>query len=131
MRSKAHVPPPDIWPRCAELFTARGIKLIFEEIPSGLGKTGRFFAHEHFGLTPDIVVMGKALGGGVLLLAAVIGDESLTVAFRGLGTGAFLVAQWPSFWIEFGSRLASKSDAPDPYFGPSPQDSNSLDGNHQ
>lgn len=80
MRSNAHVPPPDLWPRCAEMCTEQGIKLIFDEIPSGLGKTGRFFAHEHFGVTPDIVVLGKALGGGVLPLAAVIGDESLNLA---------------------------------------------------
>lgn len=80
MRSNAHVPPPDLWPRCAELCEKHGVKLIFDEIPSGLGKTGRFFAHEHFGVTPDMVVLGKALGGGVLPLAAVIGDESLNLA---------------------------------------------------
>jgi 4-aminobutyrate aminotransferase len=80
MRSNAHVPPPDLWPRCAELCAGQGVKLIFDEIPSGLGKTGRFFAHEHFGVTPDIVVLGKALGGGVLPLAAVIGDDSLNLA---------------------------------------------------
>lgn len=80
MRSNAHVPPPDLWPRCAELCAEHGVKLIFDEIPSGLGKTGRFFAFEHFGVTPDIVVLGKALGGGVLPLAAVISDERLDIA---------------------------------------------------
>lgn len=80
MRSNAHVPPPWLWPRCAELCTEHGVKLIFDEIPSGLGKTGRFFAFEHFSVTPDIVVLGKALGGGVLPLAAVIGDQSLNLA---------------------------------------------------
>jgi len=80
MRSNAHVPPPDLWLRCAELCTEQGVKLIFDEIPSGLGKTGRFFAHEHFGVTPDIVVLGKALGGGVLPLAAVIADQGLNLA---------------------------------------------------
>lgn len=80
MRSNAHVPPPGLWPRCAELCVEHGVKLIFDEIPSGLGKTGRFFAFEHFGVTPDIVVLGKALGGGVLPLAAVIADARLDVA---------------------------------------------------
>jgi 4-aminobutyrate aminotransferase len=80
MRSNAHVPPPGLWPRCAELCAEHGVKLIFDEIPSGLGKTGRFFAFEHFGVTPDIVVLGKALGGGVLPLAAIIADERLDVA---------------------------------------------------
>lgn len=80
MRSNAHVPPADLWPRCAELCAGHGVKLIFDEIPSGLGKTGRFFAHEHFGVTPDMVVLGKALGGGILPLAAVIGDADLDMA---------------------------------------------------
>ena len=80
MRSNAHVPPAGLWPRCAELCAEHGVKLIFDEIPSGLGKTGRFFAFEHFGVTPDIVVLGKALGGGVLPLAAVIADDCLDVA---------------------------------------------------
>ncbi|HEY9212409.1 MAG TPA: aminotransferase class III-fold pyridoxal phosphate-dependent enzyme, partial [Ancylobacter sp.] len=55
-------------------------KLIFDEIPSGLGKTGRFFAFEHFGVVPDAVVLGKALGGGMLPIAAVIADARLNVA---------------------------------------------------
>jgi 4-aminobutyrate aminotransferase len=56
------------------------VKLIFDEIPSGLGKTGKFFAFENLGVTPDMVVLGKALGGGVLPLAAVIADERLNLA---------------------------------------------------
>lgn len=80
MRSNAHVPPADLWPRCSELCAEHGVKLIFDEIPSGLGKTGRFFAHEHFGVTPDMVVLGKALGGGILPMAAVIADDRLNLA---------------------------------------------------
>ena len=51
---------------------AHGTLLVFDEIPTGLGKTGRFFAAEHDGAAPDIVVLGKALGGGVLPIAACI-----------------------------------------------------------
>jgi 4-aminobutyrate aminotransferase len=80
MRSNCHVPPFSLWPRVAELCAAYGVKLIFDEIPSGLGKTGKFFAHEHFGAVPDIVVLGKALGGGMLPLAAVIADDSMNIA---------------------------------------------------
>jgi 4-aminobutyrate aminotransferase len=80
MRSNCHVPPAWLWPRVAELCAAHGVKLIFDEIPSGLGKTGRFFAHEHFGVVPDMVILGKALGGGMLPLAAVIGDAELDIA---------------------------------------------------
>jgi 4-aminobutyrate aminotransferase len=54
--------------------------LIIDEIPTGLGKTGRFFAHDHDGVTPDIIVVGKALGGGVLPIAAVIARADLDVA---------------------------------------------------
>ncbi len=77
MRSNCVVPPPDLWPIAASLCARHGAKLIFDEIPSGLGKTGRFFAHEHFGATPDILVLGKALGGGVLPIAAVLADRDL------------------------------------------------------
>jgi 4-aminobutyrate aminotransferase len=57
-----------------------GTLLIFDEIPTGLGKTGRFFAHEHDGVQPDMVVLGKALGGGILPIAAVVARRDLDVA---------------------------------------------------
>jgi 4-aminobutyrate aminotransferase len=80
MRSNCQVPPVDLWPRIRALCDASGTKLIFDEIPSGLGKTGRFFAFEHFGALPDAVVLGKALGGGMVPIAAVIADARLNIA---------------------------------------------------
>ena len=80
MRSNCHVPPLWLWPKISDLCAAHGVKLVFDEIPSGLGKTGKFFAHEHFGAVPDIVVLGKALGGGMLPLAAVIADGCMNIA---------------------------------------------------
>lgn len=80
MRSSCHVPPPGLWAEIRRLCDAAGAKLIFDEIPSGLGKTGRFFCFEHFGVVPDMVVLGKALGGGVVPIAAVIADAALDVA---------------------------------------------------
>jgi 4-aminobutyrate aminotransferase len=60
--------------------------LIFDEIPHALGRTGKMFTFENFGVTPDIVVIGKGLGGGVLPLAAIIAREDLDVAAdRALG----------------------------------------------
>ena len=80
LRSTAHVPPPGFWQEVRAACDAHGALLIFDEVPNGLGKTGRFFAFEHFGAVPDIVVLGKALGGGILPLAAVIARGALDVA---------------------------------------------------
>lgn len=80
MRSNCIVPPASLWPAVLDLLRRHGAKLIFDEIPSGLGKTGRFFAHEHFDVVPDAVVLGKALGGGILPIAAVIADDAWNVA---------------------------------------------------
>jgi 4-aminobutyrate aminotransferase len=80
MRSNCCVPPEGFWPEMRALCDAHGALLIFDEICSGLGKTGRFFAHEHFSVAPDAVVLGKALGGGTLPIAAVVADAALDVA---------------------------------------------------
>lgn len=80
IRSNCHVPPLDLWPEVRRLCTEAGTALIFDEIPSGLGKTGKFFAFEHFAAQPDMVVLGKALGGGQLPIAAVLADARFDVA---------------------------------------------------
>ncbi|MEP9373590.1 aminotransferase class III-fold pyridoxal phosphate-dependent enzyme [Mesorhizobium sp. KR1-2] len=80
IRSNCHVPPAGLWQEVRRLCDEHGALLIFDEIPSGLGKTGRFFAFEHVGVVPDAVVMGKSLGGGILPIAAVIADARLNVA---------------------------------------------------
>ncbi|CAN7533350.1 aminotransferase class III-fold pyridoxal phosphate-dependent enzyme [Bosea sp. LjRoot90] len=80
IRSNCHMPPDGLWAEVRELCARHGALLIFDEIPSGLGKTGRFFAFEHVGAVPDAVVLGKALGGGMLPIAAVIADARLDIA---------------------------------------------------
>ncbi|MBL8341118.1 MAG: aspartate aminotransferase family protein [Rubrivivax sp.] len=79
-RAVPFIPPPGYWAAVREACHAHGTLLIFDEIPTGLGKTGRFFAAEHDGAAPDIVVLGKALGGGVLPIAACIARADLNVA---------------------------------------------------
>lgn len=79
MRAVPYVPPPGFWARVREACDAHGTLLIFDEIPTGLGKTGRFFAAEHDGVVPDITVLGKALGGGILPIAATIVRRDLDV----------------------------------------------------
>ena len=79
-RAVPYIPPPGYWQAVADACHRHGTLLIFDEIPTGLGKTGRFFAAEHDGAAPDIVVLGKALGGGVLPLAACIARADLDLA---------------------------------------------------
>lgn len=79
-RAVPYIPPPGFWKIVREACDRHGAMLIFDEIPTGLGKTGKMFAAEHDGVVPDILVMGKALGGGILPIAAVIAREGLDVA---------------------------------------------------
>ena len=79
-RAVPYLPPPGYWQAVRKACHAHGTLLIFDEIPTGLGKTGRFFAAEHDGAAPDIVVLGKALGGGVLPMAACIARNELNLA---------------------------------------------------
>ncbi|MGE8942638.1 (R)-1-hydroxy-2-aminoethylphosphonate ammonia-lyase [Leptospira interrogans] len=80
IRAVPYVPPPGFWKRVREACDRYGTLLIFDEIPMGLGKTGRMFASEHDGVVPDMMVVGKALGGGILPIAAVIAKPELDVA---------------------------------------------------
>jgi 4-aminobutyrate aminotransferase len=79
MRATPYPPPPGFWKQVREACDRHGALLIFDEIPTGLGKTGKFFASEHDGVTPDIIVLGKSLGGGILPIAAVIARRDLDV----------------------------------------------------
>lgn len=72
MRAVPYVAPPGFWRRIRQACDEFGALLIFDEIPTGLGKTGRMFACEHEDVTPDILVLGKALGGGILPISAVL-----------------------------------------------------------
>jgi 4-aminobutyrate aminotransferase len=78
-RAVPYLPPPGFWRLVREACDRHGALLIFDEIPTGLGKTGRMFACEHDGVVPDILVMGKALGGGILPIATVIARPELDV----------------------------------------------------
>ena len=79
MRAVPVVPPPGYWRAVQEACHRHGTLLIMDEIPTGLGKTGRMFAFDHDEIVPDIVTLGKALGGGMLPIAAVIARRDLDV----------------------------------------------------
>ncbi len=86
IRSTPYIPKPEYWQIIRRACDRHGALLIFDEIPHSLGRTGRMFTFENFGVVPDMVVIGKGLGGGVLPLAAVIARDDLDVAAdRALG----------------------------------------------
>ena len=73
------LPPKTYWQRAREICDRHNVLLIFDEIPSALGRTGKMFVCEHFDVVPDMLVIGKGLGGGVFPLAALIVHEDLDV----------------------------------------------------
>ncbi|HEY3460295.1 MAG TPA: aspartate aminotransferase family protein [Casimicrobiaceae bacterium] len=80
------VPPRAYYEKLRAACDRQGALLILDEIPIALGRTGTMFAFEHYGIVPDMVVLGKGLGGGVFPMAALIAREGLDVAAdRALG----------------------------------------------
>ncbi|MEQ8218385.1 MAG: aspartate aminotransferase family protein [Arenibacter sp.] len=101
------LPSKSFWKKARELCTKYGVLLILDEIPIALGRTGKMFVFEHYDIEPDILCIGKGLGGGIFPQAAIItrdeynkfGDISLghythekspLGAAAGLGTISFL-----------------------------------------
>jgi 4-aminobutyrate aminotransferase len=80
VRSTPYVPPPDYWGTVREACDRHGALLILDEIPTCLGRTGKMFACEHYGVEPDMLVIGKGLGGAVMPIAALIARSDLDVA---------------------------------------------------
>ncbi len=80
------IPPPDYYRIVREACDRHGALLILDEVPICLGRTGMMFAFEHYGIVPDMVVLGKGLGGAVFPMAALIARRDLDVAAdRALG----------------------------------------------
>ncbi|HKI72536.1 MAG TPA: aspartate aminotransferase family protein [Verrucomicrobiae bacterium] len=80
VRCTPFIPPTDYWKRIRAACDKHGALLILDEIPAGLGRTGRMFACEHYGIVPDVLVLGKGLGGGIFPLAALVAREELNIA---------------------------------------------------
>jgi acetylornithine aminotransferase len=77
-------PAPEFLNQVRDLCDEAGLLLIFDEIQTGMGRTGKLFAYEHFGVTPDIMTLAKALANG-LPMGAMLAKEQVASAF---GTGA-------------------------------------------
>jgi 4-aminobutyrate aminotransferase/(S)-3-amino-2-methylpropionate transaminase len=69
-------PPPEYFPKLKAICEKHGIVLIIDEVQSGSGRTGKFFAIEHWGVAPDLITLAKSFAGG-MPLSAVIGREDL------------------------------------------------------
>jgi ornithine--oxo-acid transaminase len=76
------VPPPGYLAAVRELCTAHGALMIADEIQSGLGRTGATFACEHEGVRPDMYLLGKALGGGIVPVSAVVSSQAVLGVFQ-------------------------------------------------
>jgi adenosylmethionine-8-amino-7-oxononanoate aminotransferase len=88
----ASVPPAEYWTRVRSICDRYQILLIADEVLTGAGRTGTWSALEPYGVVPDIMVLGKGIGGGYVPLSAVVAPRRIVDALS-RGTGAFLHAQ--------------------------------------
>ena len=77
------VPPAEYWPILREICDKYGILLIADEVINGFGRTGHWFAIEHFGVVPDMMTIAKGLSSGYLPISAVIATKDVADAFVG------------------------------------------------
>ncbi len=73
----AIVPPDDFWPRVRELTKHYGVLLIADEVQTGMGRTGKLWGLDHWGVVPDILAVAKSLGGGVMPVSAFCSTEEI------------------------------------------------------
>jgi len=78
-------PPPGYWPLVREICDRHQVLLIHDEVMVGMGRTGRWFASQHYGAAPDLMTLGKGVSGGSLPLSAVGVREDLFQAVRAGG----------------------------------------------
>ena len=76
------IPPDGFLRRLREISTEHNALLLMDEIQSGLGRTGKLFAYEHEGIRPDIVIIGKALSGGMYPVSAILADDEVMGVFN-------------------------------------------------
>jgi 4-aminobutyrate aminotransferase len=74
------IPTVAYWKKIREICIRNGVLLILDEIPIALGRTGEMFAFQHFGIEPDILCLGKGLGGGIIPFAAMVTRDAYNIA---------------------------------------------------
>jgi len=82
------VPPDGFWNALNELCEEHDWLLCLDEVKTGFGRTGRMFASELWDLQPDLMCLGKAMGGGVMPIGAVLGSEAVLGTFDDVSTGS-------------------------------------------
>jgi acetylornithine/succinyldiaminopimelate/putrescine aminotransferase len=76
-----NVPAPDYLQKVRAICDRHGVLLILDEVQTGMGRTGKWFGYEHFGITPDVMTLAKALGSGVPI-GACLATEEVAAAFE-------------------------------------------------
>ena len=76
------IPPKGFLKEAAEICRANRVLLMTDEIQSGLGRTGKLFAYMHDGITPDVLIVGKALAGGFYPVSAVLASKEILGVYR-------------------------------------------------
>jgi ornithine--oxo-acid transaminase len=76
------IPPQGYLAHCAEICRKHNVLLICDEVQTGLGRTGKMFAFEHDGIVPDGLILGKALGGGILPVSMFLARREVMDVFR-------------------------------------------------
>ncbi len=74
------IPSKAYWKRIREICDKYGVMLILDEIPIAFGRTGKMFAFEHFDIEPDILCLGKGMGGGIFPMAAIVAKDRYNIA---------------------------------------------------
>ena len=74
------IPSAAYWKKVREICSSHGVLLILDEIPIAFGRTGKMFCFEHYGIDPDMVCLGKGLGGGIFPMAALVARNEYNIA---------------------------------------------------
>ena len=85
--------PAEYWQKLRKLCDQYGVMWVADEVQCGYGRTGRFYAFEHYGVIPDVTALAKSLGGGKAAVGAMIASRSVYMKAYGTPKTAMIHAQ--------------------------------------
>ncbi|RIK71031.1 putrescine aminotransferase [candidate division KSB1 bacterium] len=105
----AIVPHEDYWPKVRKICNDYGVLLVADEVQTGLGRTGKMFAVEHWNVVPDIMCLGKALGGGVMPLGIAMIQVTIEEDLPGQAArkGAYMLAEMQNLQRRFSDVIVA------------------------